>query len=171
MSKVLKEYHSKGKVSKELWINDKGLTHRDDGEPSSIRYYESGSVAASGWFVNGIPNRKDGPSHITYYEDGTVNVESWYYYDKLNRLDGPAFVTYSEDGSIYQEVWCVNGKYHREDGPACIHNNIDDPHVEWHLKGNDITEEVNWWIERNNIRHWSEWTNKEKAFFKLKFVR
>jgi len=61
------------------------------------------------------------------------------------------------------EYW-LNGKLHREDGPAAIYPNNC---VYYFLNNNDITEEVEEWIKKNNIPE--VWTNSHKILFKLTF--
>jgi len=64
----------------------------------------------------------------------------------------------------YHIEYYLNGLLHREDGPAVIYPNNC---VYYFLNNNDITEEVEEWIKKNNIPE--VWTNSHKILFKLTF--
>lgn len=123
------------------------------------------------WSNKGLFHRADGPAYISYFKNGKVNIEAWYINGIYHRENGPVYIAYNEDRSVYHEVWRINNLLHREYGPAVICNRSINPWEEWHINGNEITNEVNEWIVKYNIPHWTKWTNKEKAMFKLKFVR
>ena len=105
---------------------------------------------------NGRYHREDGPAII--WKDGT---SQWYFNGKKHRDDGPAIDLKNV------KIWYKNGKKHRDDGPAEIYSNDE---YFWWNDGNNITEEVNEWILTNNVVDYKEWTNKEIAMFKLKFL-
>ena len=64
--------------------------------------------------------------------------------DYWHRLDGPAIE--DEDGSKW---WYVDGKQHRLDGPAV--EDVDGI-KHWYVDGKHLpTEEVETWLEENNI--------------------
>lgn len=128
----------------EFWKNDKGELHREDG-PAITNFYENEVKRNEHWYLNDMLHRENGPAYVNfYYNDGSIEEEGWYRYGELHREDGPAIITCD----IYKKT----NEY-------------------WLIKGQNITDEVNEWIERNNIRYWSEWSKREKAFFKLKFMR
>jgi len=64
-------------------------------------------------------------------------------YGRLHRLDGPAVI--GNHGSKY---WYVNGLRHRIDGPAIIKY---DGKTEWWVNGNQISNEVEVWLEEQNV--------------------
>jgi hypothetical protein len=76
-----------------------------------------------------------------------------------HRIGGPAVI--SQDG---MQAWYVNGKLHRTDGPAIIWANGA---REWCYYGKDITQEVNAWMQKQNIV-WP-WDAEIQAQFVLTF--
>lgn len=81
---------------------------------------------------------------------------------------------YHDNDNIKEERWTnKEGIVHRDCGPAYIwYSNVYQRFfIKWYVMSNDITEEVNDWIKRNNIPDWNEWTSKEKAMFKMMFVK
>lgn len=57
-----------------------------------------------------------------------------------------------------------DGRYHRIDGPAYVMDGI----TGWVIHGDDITHEVNEWMNENNIT-WP-FDEETSVLFKLKFV-
>lgn len=98
----------------EIWRNQKGEIHREDGPAVS-------GPAGEYWLQNGIAHREDGPAVVTQYE------ENWFYQGKLHREGGPAKT--HADGS---EEWYALGRKHRFDGPAVL--NLDGS-LEWWVDG------------------------------------
>ena len=93
--------------------------------------------------------------HITE-ADGT---QSWTVDGELHRIDGPALI--HADGS---ECWYQYGERHRLDGPAIIRSN---GYQFWFINGNEITEDVENWLETNNITY--PFTKEEQVQFILTF--
>ena len=90
------------------------------------------------WWVDDQLHRVDRPAWI-----GSDGTEEWWVNDQLHRTDGPA-VIYA-DGTKY---WCVNDQLHRVDGPAVI---WADGTQTWWVRGVNITEEVESWMQANDI--------------------
>jgi hypothetical protein len=102
---------------------------------------------------------------------------------QLHRVDGPAF-----EDSFGSGVWYQNGEYHRDDGPAFEYHNgytawyqrgllhrLDGPAIvhpdktnEWHIDGNDVTIDVEIWLQEQNIK--LPMSESELSCFILKFV-
>ena len=130
----------------EWWIN--GILHREDG-PAII--YPNGNKE---WYVNGNRHRVDGPA-ITKINGYQV----WYINGKAHREDGPAVI--KPDGC---QAWYRDDKLHREDGPAIIHA---DGTREWWINNVCISQEVEDWIETQNIT-WP-WDDDTQTQFQLTF--
>ena len=111
------------------------------------------------WYLlskrRGYYHRLDGPA--IEWSDGSKH---WYKDDKLHRLDDPAV----EDVDGTKEWW-VSDKLHRLDGPAIEHKNGT---KKWYVDGKELpTEEVEEWIEENNI---DLKTEEGQMAFKLRWI-
>lgn len=87
--------------------------------------------------------------------------------ESYHRLGGPSKLLTARiwyDGS---EEWWVNGELHRINGPAVITNDKS-PMNEWWIHNNQITNEVDEWMEKNNIL-WP-WNEDIQVLFQLTFV-
>jgi hypothetical protein len=62
-------------------------------------------------------------------------------------------------------TWYRDGKLHREDGPAIIEL-LGKGY--WFINGQNITTEVNIWLDENEIR--LPFNDEEKVMFKLMFL-
>jgi|ERR1700691_1465789 len=98
-------------------------------------------------------------NHTGIVEDWDGSIE-YYLNGKLHREVGPAVI--NSDGTI---EYYLNGKRHRENGPAIIWG---DGVKDWYINDNDITVEVEEWIEENNIPE--DWDDVHKSLFKSRFV-
>lgn len=96
-------------------------------------------------YIDGVPEEFSG--NLAEYKDRNVHC-----------IGGPAIIV----GKA--EIWMKNGKFHREDGPAMISfvGTFD-----WHLNDRQITDEVEQWIEENNLPPYTDWDEDTKLLFKL----
>ena len=62
------------------------------------------------------------------------------------------------------QLWFIKDKLHRENGPAIIWS---DGVQEWYINGNNITESVNEWMQKQNVS-WP-WDEETQAQFILTF--
>ena len=135
-------------------------------------YHNNGILHEERWTdKEGELHRENGPSRVYYNSDGGIISEYWHINGKSHRVDGPSYTSYTEDGILFEEIWRINDSFHREDGPAVICDRSIRPRALWYINGNNITEEVKDWIVKKKLPSWKEWTNKEKALFKLMFVK
>jgi hypothetical protein len=131
----------------------KGERHRDNDLPAIIR--PDGTQI---WYMNGLVHREnDLPAVI--YPNGS---QEWYINGKLHRENDKPAIIYLNG---YQEWWS-NGERQRLCGPAVI---TSDKKEYWYIDDKNITEEVLLFIEEYGLTHWSEWTDKDKILFKMKF--
>lgn len=63
---------------------------------------------------------------------------------------------------IHVPCWFLNGELHRTNGPAF-------GKWHWFVNGNDITDDVRIWRQKNNIKKLSL-TKQQETEFKLKFL-
>lgn len=114
------------------------------------------------WFLNGLLHNIDGPARVC--PDGT---KMWYRHGKLHRIDGPAVVdakgkeTWYQYGKLHRtdgpalvfntviEYWYYHGRLHRTNGPAVV--SLDLELCEWWINNQDVTDEVEEWMEENHI--------------------
>jgi len=164
-------------VDQQWWLH--GKLHREGNKPTVIRYRDD---KEEHWYqTKGSKHlhRENGPVLIVYH-NGVIVRQEWQLNGFHHRIDGPAFI------SADTEVWCRNGNYYREDGPAVIINNVNDEEIYrilnpinvgrvsagkrifWYTNQGD-TEEIEQWIIDNKLPHWTNWTNKEKVLFKLRW--
>jgi len=104
------------------------------------------------WYVRDQLHRTDGPAVI--HANGS---QEWYVNNRLHRTDGPAVI--HANGS---QEWYVNNRLHRTDGPAVIYAS---GRQEWYVNGEDITSEVEAWMEKNAITY--PFDPSTAALFKL----
>lgn len=152
--------------------------------------------------VDGKLHRLDGPAQIDFYRDGGVHMEQWYYMGKRHRINGPSFIAYFRNGVVNYEIWEQNGIKHRDDGPADIirYNNGRTKIETWVNNGiisnlfrpsiikyktngdileelwiwneTDITLNVLYWLESNNLnipKDWRKWSDDDRFLFKMSF--
>ena len=72
------------------------------------------------------------------------------------RFNDNAWMWFSHDESIL----------HREYAPAVEADNYE----QWYIHGVNITTDILEWIERLALPPWQQWTDIEKALFKLSFL-
>ena len=113
--------------------------------------------AGTHYYKNNLLHREDGPAII-----GSTCTKEWFINGKRHRDDGPAV-----ESLLGTKEWWFDDKRHREDGPSVIWH---DGEKEWYVNHIVITKEVEEWITSNNIPDHKEWSNKEIALFKLKFL-
>jgi hypothetical protein len=175
--------HLKLKSGYEVWRNEKGELHREDGP--AIEYADGGKE----WRKNGKLHHDDGPALIDadgnkyWYKDGklyrddgpvieyTDGTKKWYKNGKLHRDNGPALI--DVDGN---KEWYKDGQRHRDDGPAIEYA---DGNKEWykndlrHREDGPAVERSNgdkeWW--KNDQLHRDdgpaiEYVNVKKAWYK-----
>lgn len=147
----------------------KKVIHRD----GTIYYYE-----------NNLLHRDSGPAKISTY------IMEWWKEGEIHREDGPA-VTYNHPTEGYVYMWFIEGDIHREYAPAIIisdlkyhdllyHGYPAEPHIVnyetdevmiWHINNENISADIKRYMDDGKLNHnYLIWTNKEKAFFKLKFM-
>ena len=166
-----KIYNENGTLKQEYWLNEDSMFHREDG-PAIINYDLYGKVHEEHWYINGKCHREDGPATISYYTNGKIQEEYWRIDGELHREDGPAHKEYLDSGKQISEYWFLKGLMTREDGPSFVmYSRVGKTDILWIINGIDVSDEVNEWIKKHNIPDWSEWSNKEKALFKLKYVK
>ena len=105
--------------------------------------------------AEGQLHRIDGPA--IEWADGTTH---WYINGERHRIDGPA-VEWA-DGS---KEWYINGERHRIDGPAVEYA---DGSKEWWITDKDVTDEVNNWLNENNVSY--PFDEDELVQFKLRWL-
>jgi hypothetical protein len=139
-------------VRKKKFIPD-GIVENDYG----IFYYKDGKY-----------HREDGPA-VTESFDG---LKKWYRNGVRHRVDGPALYN---DNDPETEAWYFNGKYHNETGPAIVFSKNamkmmeqEDIPPAWYIHGVHITDEVNQWLQENDIT--LPLNDEQKILFKLRFV-
>lgn len=98
----------------ERWTID-GRYHRRDGPARIIFYVSLGCIIKSvAFFIHGqFLIDGDKPSSISYFENGTIASKIWRTLPNscmIHRENGPAWIIYDEDGSILREEWWINGK-------------------------------------------------------------
>lgn len=111
-------YWSNGSKKQEVWYNETGQLHRDDG-PAVVMYSQNAAKIYEEWRKNGLIWKEDGPAVIEYFESGEKASESWFNEkSRLHRSKAPAHIKYEKDGAVNQEEYYENGLLHRLDGPA-----------------------------------------------------
>src|ERR1700691_603875 len=136
-----------------------------------------------------VLNVLDGNGDVVFNSDGDFATET---ITNIMRLDYCEKIPENHTGIVefYNGVigYCLNGELHREVGPAAIHpdgtleyylngllHREDGPAIiwgdgvkDWFINDNDITAEVEEWIEENNIPE--DWDDVHKSLFKSRFV-
>ena len=79
---------------------------------------------------------------------------------QLHRIDGPAY-----EHSNGTKAWYIDGKSHRIDGPAIEYVG---GRKEWWIDGEDVTDEVDNWLNENNISY--PFDEDELVQFKLRWM-
>lgn len=115
-----------GQIVAEGWYS-RGNLHRDDDMPAAI--WTTSQYLHREWYQHGIQHRDAGPANLVTTTDTQrekVFREEWYQHGKRHRVGGPARLMVSDwTGVVMSESWYRDGKYHRVDGPACIQRNED----------------------------------------------
>lgn len=78
----------------------RGIQHRDDDQPSMIRYFDNGLLHSKTWYKNQQIHRDNGPAYILYHCNGTICLETWYKNGIAHNEFGPAKIVYNDDGSV-----------------------------------------------------------------------
>jgi hypothetical protein len=120
------------------------------------------------YYKNGLYHREDGPACLWTFD----GQESWYRNGVRHRVEGPALYS---DSDPETEAWFFSGKYHNETGPAIVYSKKamkmmeqEDIPPAWYIHGVDITNEVNQWLQENDIT--LPLNDEQKILFKLRFV-
>jgi hypothetical protein len=140
-------------IGTQYWFNNELILHRENDLPAIIT-----PNGTKFWYINGKRHRdNDLPAII--HSDG---YQAWFINGERHRdNDLPAIIHLS--GSKY---WYINDQLHRLCAPAIINYNKDEY---WYLNNKDITKEVLGFIKEYRLTHWSEWTNKDKILFRMRF--
>lgn len=115
----------------------------------------------------------------SYNKSNELIQMSYYQFDELHRDDGPAMIGYLVDASKYKshkkffERWMRRNQFHRNDGPSYI-NYLYDPSIHhkqyrFEINGEDITDQVETWMEECHIPPYNEWGKSERMLFSLIF--
>lgn len=100
---------SDGSVASEVWRDEDGRLHREDG-PAYIQRDANGVVTREVWHVDGRTHRVDGPAVIVRDPCGVVTLEQWWADGRNHRVDGPATIRYLLDGTIDYEGFRLRGR-------------------------------------------------------------
>lgn len=123
-----------------------------------MSFYKKWNDGHKCWYVDNtctIFHRENKPAWIL-----PNRSKRWYINGKLHRINGPAI-----DNLNGLKGWYINGERHRIDGPAI---NWSNGNIFWYVNGNHITDEVNEWMEENNITY--PFNENELIQFKLRFL-
>ena len=87
MKKPTIEYYDNGQKEFEIYHNDNGKLHCEDG-PAITLWYENGQMQTKEYWINGKLHREDGPAAIYWYENGQIIEEQyWINGKRLDKFD------------------------------------------------------------------------------------
>lgn len=104
MQNLVKNHYEDGSLESEIWYDEEGNRHREDG-PAMILYTPEGSLISEEFYVHGKAHREDGPAVIHYGADGRVTKEDYMIDGQLHREVGPAVIWYANGEPVSEEIW------------------------------------------------------------------
>lgn len=114
----------------EVYRNEQGLIHRDDGPAIIGRSSTSEHSLAEAWYRDGFPHRDMEPALIIkdLFAGKEELIQSWYQNGVQHREHGPSVIHTQMASSgpvVHKEKWFLHGLQHRLGGPAEVHIDTD----------------------------------------------
>jgi hypothetical protein len=116
----LADYFAYGECLFEIWRDERGLIHRDNGPAVLIYRPEQTSPFGEAWYKDGQIHRDGAAAMRLEHHPGRVDMR-WYQSGDLHRDTGPARIVQEDTTSgpmITMEHWSRRGEDHRLGGPA-----------------------------------------------------